>query len=216
MWSPFFVQTHFQQFSREGKTKGGIPFDTWQVLHKEDLGNFSRRGKQHDRAGSQGGQLAGLVVSFWGETMVSPRNFVDSVFRWVLQGAWQLESFVGVYISSKQILQKTTDKSWFTCFFFPCLHVCYVWMCVCVYVFCVWILSWAFIAPKNWPNSVAQSWWLLVKVISSETIRCLGGKFREAVFCRAGWQNWTLRTWLGSSNTVFYGRGCNIKTWPCF
>lgn len=134
MWSPFFVQTHFQQFSREGKTKGGIPFDTWQVLHKEDLGNFSRRGKQHDRAGSQGGQLAGLVVSFWGETMVSPRNFVDSVFRWVLQGAWQLESFVGVYISSKQILQKTTDKSWFTCFFFSvpacvlCLNVC---LCVC-------------------------------------------------------------------------------------
>jgi len=34
-----------------------------QVLHKEDLGDFSRcytgLGKQHDRAGSQGGRLAG-------------------------------------------------------------------------------------------------------------------------------------------------------------
>ena len=53
----------------------------WQVLHKEDLGDFSRcytgLGKQHDRAGFPRGELAGLVVSFWGGAdgiSVSPKK----------------------------------------------------------------------------------------------------------------------------------------------
>lgn len=160
--------------------------------------------------GHRGGNWRVWSFLSGGETMVSPRNFVDSVFRWVLQCAWQLESFVGVYIyffENKYYRKQLTGLGLHVF----SMHVCYVWMCVCVCSLCLDSIL-GMKTTENFPNSVAQSWSLLVKVISSETIRCLGGNFREAVF----WQNWTLRTWLGSSNTVFYGRGCNIKTWPCF
>ena len=237
MWSLFFVQTHFLQFSREGKTKGGIPFDTWQVLHKEDLGNFSRRGKQHDRAGSQGGQLAGLVVSFSGGDHGISQKFCGFCFSVSFTGCLAVRVFCWrIYFFENKYYRNQLTGLGLHVFFSACMCVMFECVLCCVCFLCLdsilGILAMKTVT-EHWPPflgsklrkincGTSKNCQLFVKVISSETIRCLGGKFREAVF----WQNWTLLDLIccyvvGSSNTFFfffffYGRGCNIKTWPCF